>query len=106
MTTLRIKKKLAVLKKENCEGEEHPGSNLAQNANVPRSKEDYISQVFEEIEGKVTKKLSQEFSKTENRILGALSLLDGFLMNPLIQSHSGTTPETSRNAHGTNQGTK
>ena len=26
-------------------------------------------------------------------------------MNPLIQGHSGTTPETSRNAYGTNQGT-
>ena len=26
-------------------------------------------------------------------------------MNPLIQGHSGTAPETSRNAFGTNQGT-
>ena len=26
-------------------------------------------------------------------------------MNPLVQGHSGTTPETSRNAYGTNQGT-
>ena len=51
------------------------------------------------------KKWSQEFSRTENRILGALSCLDDFLMNPPIQGHSGTTPETSRNAHGTNQGT-
>ena len=64
---------------------------MAQNSNVPRSQEDYISQVSEEIEGRVTKKLSQEFSRTENRILGALSRLDDFLMNPLIQGHSGTT---------------
>ena len=103
MATLRNKKKFAALNKENCE--EHPRSNLAQNSNVPRSQEDYITQVSEEIEGRVTKKLSQEFSRTENRILGALSRLDGFLMNLLIQGHSGTAPETSRNAYGTNQGT-
>ena len=99
----RNKRKLAALNKEKCE--EHPRSNLAQNSNVPRSKEDYISQVSEEIEGRVTKKLSKEFSRTENRILGALARLDDFLMNPLIQGHSGTTTETSRNVFSINQGT-
>ena len=99
----RNKRKLAALNKENCE--EHPRSNLAQNSNVPRSQEDYITQVSEEIEGKVTKKLSQEFSRTENCMLGALARLDDFLMNPLLQGHSGTTPETSRNVFSINQGT-
>ena len=99
----RKKKKLAALNKENCE--EHPRSNLASNSNVPRSQEDYITQVSEEIEGRVTKKLSQEFSRTENRILGALARLDDFLMNPLLQGHSGTTPQTSRNVFSINQGT-
>ena len=103
MATFRNMKKLAALNKENCE--EHPRSNLAQNSNVPRSQEDYITQVSEEIEGRVTKKLSQEFSRTENRILGALPRLDDFLMNPLIQGYSGSAPETSRNAFSTNQGT-
>ena len=103
METLRNKRKFAALNKENCE--EHPGSNLAQNLNVPRSQEDYITQFSEEIERRVTTKLSQEFSRTENRILGALLRLDDFLMNPLIQGYSGTTPETSRNAFGTNPGT-
>ena len=69
----RNKNTLAALNKENCE--EHPRSNLAQNSNVPRSKEDYITQVFEEIEGRVTKKLSHEFSRTEHRILGELARL-------------------------------
>ena len=78
---------------------------MAQNSKVPRSQEEYITQVFAEIEGKVTEKLSQEFSTTENRILGALARLDDFLMNPLIQGHSGTTPETSRNVVSVNQGT-
>ena len=99
----RNKRKLAALNKENCE--EHPRSNLASTANVPRSQKDYITQVSDEIEGRVTKKLSQEFSRTENRILGALARLDDFLMNPLLQGHSGTTPETSRNVFSINQGT-
>ena len=70
MATLRNKKKLATLNKENCE--EDPRSDLAQKSNVPRSQENYITHVSEEIEGKVTKKMSQEFTRTENRILGAL----------------------------------
>ena len=88
MATLRNNRELAALNKENCE--ELLRRNLAQNSNVPRSQEDYITQVSEEIEGRVTKKLSQEFSRTENRILGALARLDDFLMNPLIQGYSGT----------------
>ena len=103
MAILRNKKKLAALNKENCE--KHPGSNLAQNWNVPRSQEDYITQVSEEIEEIITKKLSQEFSRAENLILGALALLDDFLMNPLFHGHSGTAPETSRNTFSTSQGT-
>ena len=99
----RNKRQLAALNKENCE--EHPKSNLVQNSNVPRSQEDYITQVSEEIEGRVTKKLSQDFSRTENRLLGALGRLDDFLMNPLLQGRSGTTPETSRNVFSINQGT-
>ena len=78
---------------------------MAQNSNVARSQEDYITQVSKEIESRVTKKLSQEFSRTENRILGALSRLDDFLLNPLFPGHSGTAPETSRNGYSSNQGT-
>ena len=95
--TTRNKRKLAALNKESCE--EHPRSNLAQNSSAPRSQEDYITQVSEEIEGRVTKRLSKEFSRTENRILGALARLDDFLMNPLhvttgtLRNHSGALPE-------------
>ena len=102
MATLRNKSKLVALNKEKCE--EHPRSNLAQNLNVSRSQEDYITQVSEEIEARVTKKLSQEFNRTENCIFGALSRLDDFVMNPLFQGYSGTAPETSRSAFDTNQG--
>ena len=61
MATIRNKKKLALLDKENCD--EHPRSNMTQNSNVPRSQEDYITQVSEEIEGRDAKKLSQEFTR-------------------------------------------
>ena len=101
--TTRNKRKLAAFNKENCE--EHPRSNLAQNSNAARSQEDYITQVSEEIERRVTKRLSKEFSRTENRILGALARLDDFLMNPLLQGYTGTTPEAYWNALSTSQGT-
>ena len=89
--TTRNKRNLAALNKENCE--EHPRSKLAQNSNAPRSQEDYIT-------SKVPK-LSKEFSRTEHSILGVLARLDYFLMNPLLQGHSGTTPEPLRSPPGT-----
>ena len=101
--TTRNKRKLAVLNKENCE--ENTRSNLAQNSGARRPQEDYITQVSEEIEGRVTKRLSKEFSRTENRILGALARLDDFLMIPLLPGHSGATPEPTRNTIHNNQGT-
>ena len=101
--TTRNKRKLAALNKENCE--EHPRSNLSQNSSAPRSQEDYITHFSEENERRVTKSLSKEFSRTEKRILGALARLDDFLLNPLLPGHSGTTPEPSRHALNTSQGT-
>ena len=99
----RNKKKLTALNKENCE-EQH-WSNLTLNSNVPRSQKDYITQISEEIEGRVIKKLSQEINRRENSILGALARLDDSLTNPLIQGHSGTTREKSRNVFTINQRT-
>ena len=70
----------------------------------PDHQEDHITQVAEETEERVTKRLAPEFSRTKNSILGALGRLDDFLMNPLIQGHSGTAPGTSRNDWSTSQG--
>ena len=81
------------------------GATWHKTQNAPRLQEHYITQVSEEIEGRVTKSLPREFSRTENRILGALARLDDFFMNPLLQGHSGTTPEPSRNILSTSQGT-
>ena len=101
METLRNERKLAAPNKE-CD-EEHPRSNQARDTNVPRSQEDYIRHVFEKNEDRVPKNLSQELSWTENRISGALSRLDYFLLNPLILGHSVSGPETSLNAYEESQ---
>ena len=103
MAPLRNKRKLAAVTRETQE--EHPRNGQSRNTSVPRTNEEYITQVSEEIEGKVTKKLSQEFSRTESRILCALSKLDDFLLNQQIQTHSRTVPGTFRNTNVENQGT-
>ena len=72
-------------------------NNQSQNSAAPGSTEDYMAQVSEEIEGRLTKKLSQKLSRTDSRILSALSELDEFFLNPQLQSFSGTTPGTFRN---------
>ena len=58
---------------------------------------DFIFQVSEEIEGRVTKNFSKEFSRRESRILGALSKLDEFLLSPQVLTCSVAVPGTSRN---------
>ena len=78
---------------------------MAEDSNVPRSQEDDLTQVSEEIDRRVGKNLSWEFSGTKNRIIGALLRPDDFLINLLFQGLSGTAPETSQNAFGTTQGT-
>ena len=103
MATLRNKRKLAAVTRETQE--EHPRNGQSRNTSVPRLNEEYITQLSEEIEGRVSKKLSQEFSRTESRILGALSKLDEFLLNQQIRMHPGTVPETFRNTNVGNQGT-
>ena len=49
--------------------------------------------------------MSQEFTRTESRILGALSKLDDFLFNTQLRTHPGTIPGTFPNTNVENQGT-
>ena len=49
--------------------------------------------------------MSQEFSTTESRILGALFKLDEILLNAQIRTLSGTVPETHKNTDVENQET-
>ena len=103
MVTLRNKRKLAAATRE--AQEEHPRNGQSRNTSVPRINEEYITQVSEEIEGRFTRKLSQDFSRTQPRILGALSKLDEFLLNPQIRTHSGTVRGSFRNTNVKNKGT-
>ena len=96
MATLRNKRKLAAVSRETPEGSR---SSRGQTVLDPELTQDYFSQVSEEIEGRVTRKLSKEFSKTESRILGALSKLDEFLLNPQVRTCSVAVQGTSRNVN-------
>ena len=94
MTTLRNKRKLAAVSRE---ASEVTRSSRTQSLLDPDLTQDYISQVSEEIEGRVTKKLSKEYNRTESRILGDLSKLEEFLLNPqvsdLLRRCSGNVQE-------------
>ena len=100
MATLRNERKIAAVSRETREGSR---SSRGQTVLDPELTQDYISQVPEEIEGRVTKKFSKEFSKTESRILGALSKLDEFLLNPQVRTCSVAVQGTSGNANSENR---
>ena len=102
MATLRNKRETAAVSRETPEDSR---SSRGQNVLDPELTQDYISQVSEEIEGRVTKKLSKEFSKTESHMLGALSKPDEFLVNPQVRTCSIAVQGTSRNANSENRET-
>ena len=58
---------LAVVNGENHEV--HLGNNKTRNTISPKNRDEYKTQVPEEVEGRVANKLSPEFSQTKNRIL-------------------------------------
>ena len=82
---------------------ENTKNSQSQNTLDPGMVQEYFSLISEEIEGRVTKKLSKEFSRTESRILGALSKLDEFLLNPQVHTCSVADPGTSRNNDSENR---
>ena len=100
MATLRNKRKLAAVLRKT---QEYPRNSQSQNSSAPGITEEYIAQVSEEIERRVTKKLPQEFSRTKSRVLAALSKLDEFLLNEQIRTFSETIPGTFRNTDVENQ---
>ena len=91
MATLRNKRKLAAVTRETTR------NNQSQNTLNTGMAEEYMTHFSEEIEGRVTKKLPQEFNWTESRILGALCKLDELLLNPQVRTSSVAVPGTSRN---------
>ena len=65
--------------------------------------QEYISQLSEVIEGRVSKKLSKKFSRMESRSLGDLYKLGKFLLNPRFRTGFGTVPGTTRNGDSGNR---
>ena len=94
MVTLGNKRKLAAVSRETPESTRN---SRTENTLDPESTQDHISQVSAKIEGRVTDKLTKEFSNTESRFLGSLSKLDEFLLNPQVRTCSVASPGTSRN---------
>ena len=100
MATLRSKRKLAAVSKETPENTRNSQSREAID---PEMAQEYISQVSEMIDGRVTEKLSKEFSRIECRLLGAQSNLGEFLLDPQVGICSVAVPKTSRNSNSENR---
>ena len=98
--TLRKKRKLAAVSGEIPENTRNSQSH---NTLDPEMVQEFISQVSEDIEGRVTEKLSKEFSRTESRILGAQSKPDKFLLSPQARNCSAPVPGTSWNSNSENR---
>ena len=93
-------KKLTAISRETPE---NTRNNQSQNTLDPDMAQKYIFRVSGENERRVTKKLSREFSRTKSRILGALSKLDQFPLNPQVRTCSVAVPATPRNSNSDNR---
>ena len=100
MATLRNKRKLAAVSRETPENTRNSPS---KNTLDPGFAQQYISQVSEEIEGRVTQNFFKEFTRTKSHILDALSKLDEFLLNPQVRTCSISVPGTTRNNDSENR---
>ena len=100
MATLRNERKLAAVSREIPENTKN---NQSRKTLDPEMAQEYISQISEETEGRVTKELSKVFSRTESRFLGAFSKLDEFLLNPQVRTCSVAVPGTPRNSDSGNR---
>ena len=90
MVTLRKKRKLAAVSK-------HPKIQGTVSRKTHLIREWLKSTSFLKSLKGVTKKLSRDFSRTETRILVALSKVEEFLLNPQVRTCSVAVPGTSRN---------
>ena len=101
MATLSIKTKFAAMSNENHE--ESSRNNQSWDRNTPRIPEDSFTQESKEIEGRVTEKLSQEYSRSESFILIAPFKFDGFLLNSQVRVRSGLVRETPQTSNKKNR---
>ena len=100
MASLRNKRNLAAVSRETPE---NTGNSQSQIPLDPSMAQEYMSQVSEEIEGRVTKNLSKELSRRESRIFQVLSKHDEFLLNPQVRTCSVAVTGTSGNNDSENR---
>ena len=91
MATLGNEKELVAVSRDKPDSTRN---SRGQNTLDPELTQDYISQVSEEIEGRINKNFSKEFSRTESRILCALSKPDEFPLDPEVRTCSVAVPGT------------
>ena len=101
MATLRNKRKLAAVPRETPETTRNTQS---RNTIATEMAQRFIFQVSEEVEGRVTEKLSKDFSRTELRFLVALSKLYELLLNPQNRTCSVAVPGASTNDDSKSRG--
>ena len=99
MAILWNKRKLAAVWRD-TQGSARNGQ--SQNTLVTAMTGEYITQVSEEVEESVPEKLSQEFSRAESRILGALSKLKESFLIPQVRTCSRIVLGTSRYSNSEN----
>ena len=61
-----------------------------------RIDENYITEVFEEIQGRGTRNISQLLSEAENTVLDAIWNVDDFFLKSQVVVHFRNDPGTSR----------
>ena len=101
MATLRNKRKLAAVSRETPE---RTKSSQSENTIDPVMAQEYISKFFEEIDGRVIKKLSKEISRMLSGILGAMSKLGECFLNPQVGTCSVAVPGSSKNNNSETRG--
>ena len=93
--TLENKRNFGEVKKINQK--EYSWNNFSRNKNAPGSNRMYLAHVSEEIKGRASEQeIFHKILRTENRILGAVSKLDEYLLIWQVWVHYGTVPSTSR----------
>ena len=100
MATLRNKRKLAAVSRETPE---NTRNNQSQNSLSLGIAEEYITQISKETDGRTTEELFQGFSRKKSGILGALSELDEFFLNPEVQACPAAVPGASRDNNSENR---
>ena len=91
---LRNKKELTAVNRDRQD--ELPRISMSRHTNTPRNIEKSSMQVSGVIQSMVTKKISQDFSRSESWVLAALSDLEEFTLNSRVLLQSRNVPGTSR----------